>query len=171
MSMGKLLVQNSVIWFYDICLPRWNDTVRMRSSMDNLRHLNGPFLPVLSGAELRHSLIRLQYIRVYTLKIQHRLRHRISAPDITGKYGAFIVPYKANYGENTHDRIDRPGYRTIFGFQAKSLVTVKIVKRLATNFFVRLFAWSWVSKTMQLYTKYVNMRNVYQSLFPFWIYN
>ena len=87
-------------------LPRLNDTDRIRPFSVTLRLISGLYTAVISGAEIRsvHSE-DTAHIRPYTLKI----RHRISAPDITGKYGPFTVPYEANYGENTDNQIDRPG--------------------------------------------------------------
>ena len=79
--------------------PRLNDRVRIRPFTVTLRLISGPYTAVISGAEIRSvNSEGTAHIRPYTLKIRHRIRHRISAPDFTGKYGLFTVPYEANYG-------------------------------------------------------------------------
>jgi hypothetical protein len=52
---------------------------------------------VISGTEIRpyHNEITVR-IRLYTMKIQPRIRCRITVPKITRKYGPFTAPYEAN---------------------------------------------------------------------------
>ena len=69
-------------------LPRSNNTVRIRVFMVKIRHINGLHTVRILDAVIRpyHTEITLN-IRPHTAKIRCRMRCRITASSITGKYG------------------------------------------------------------------------------------